>query len=84
MCQTNFLKVKDQSLFLKRCQSAKQTGRYWEQSSGYRREGSGVRAKWVKLGQLHGDGWKFNFEFEHTVVYTEMELQCLHAKPIMS
>lgn len=26
-------------------------------------------AKWVKLGQLHGDGWKFNFEFEHTVVY---------------
>jgi len=40
--------------------------------------------RWVKLGQLHGDGWKFNSEFEHTVVYTEMELQCLHAKPIMT
>ena len=28
----------------------------------------------VKGGQMHGDGWKLDFDCEHAVAYTKIEL----------
>lgn len=57
----------------------KQTCRYREQRSGYKRGGEGRNGEMGKRGQLYGARWELTFHGEQAVVYTEAEIQfCTH------